>query len=73
MNPDSATQAGTFRLCPYTIADLAKIYGVTKPTMRKWLTPFKDRMGERNGHYYSVNQVKLIIDALGLPAIITIE
>jgi hypothetical protein len=60
-------EKGVFRLRPYTIAELAIVYGVCKRTLRKWLKPFLADIGKRQGHFYSIAQVKIIIDKIGLP------
>lgn len=60
-------ETGVFRLRPYTIAELAIIYGVCKRTLRKWLRPFQEDIGKRQGHFYSIAQVKIIIEKIGLP------
>jgi hypothetical protein len=52
---------------PYTHKELSGIYGVSKPTFTKWLLPFQDQIGERQGHFYTISQVKVIFDKLGLP------
>ena len=52
---------------PYSIKDLAGIYGVCAKTLKKWITPFIDEIGEKNGRYYSVAQVKVIFEKLGVP------
>jgi response regulator of citrate/malate metabolism len=55
------------QLRPYTIAELADMYGVSKKTLRKWLEPFQELIGQRNGFFYTIVQVKIIFDKLGLP------
>lgn len=57
----------TLRIKPYTVKQLAIIYGVSPKTFRKWVRPFKDEIGYRNGHFYSVLQLKVIIGRLGAP------
>jgi transposase-like protein len=52
---------------PYTVSELCKIYGVSARTFKKWLKPFQKNIGKRNGRYYSVLQVEIIISMLGLP------
>jgi hypothetical protein len=34
---------------------------------KKWIKPFNNEIGEKNGRYYSVGQVKVIFDRLGVP------
>lgn len=53
---------------PYKHKELAFLYGVSKQTFSKWLIPFREKIGERKGHYYSVEQVKTIFVALGIPS-----
>jgi response regulator of citrate/malate metabolism len=62
MNPPNHVE-----LKPYTIAELADMYGVSKKTFRKWLEPFQEQIGERNGFFYSIVQVKIIFERLGMP------
>jgi transposase-like protein len=62
-----------FQLRPYTIAELSDIYGVSKKTFRKWLDPFQNEIGIRNGFFYTVKQVQVIIDKLGLPTMIDLD
>lgn len=53
---------------PYTLQELANLYGVSKPTFRKWIKPFEKEIGKRNGHYYTIAQVRIIFDKLSLPS-----
>ena len=53
---------------PYKHKELADLYGVSKQTFAKWLIPFKVKIGERKGHFYSVEQVKTIFSLLGIPS-----
>lgn len=66
-------QFGTFDLRPYTITELAEIYGVCRQTFRKWVRPFDEAIGERNGYFYSAIQVQMIIEKIGLPVEMSIE
>ena len=52
---------------PYSVKDLASIYGVCDKTLKKWVKPYATEVGEKNGRYYSVAQVKVIFDKLGVP------
>ena len=60
-------------LKPYTIKELAKIYGVCTKTFRRWINPIKKEIGERNGWFYSIAQVKIIFSELLLPSWIEVE
>ena len=59
-------------LKPYKLTELCAIYEVSKPTLRKWISELKE-LGKRNGHYYSIAQVKIIFDNLLLPSTIEVE
>lgn len=54
----------------YSTRELARIYGVCDKTLVKWMKPFLKEIGEKQGRYYTVAQVKIIFDKLGLPSII---
>ena len=56
-----------------TTAELSELYGVCSRTLKKWITPFETEIGERRGRYYTINQVKVIYDKLGLPAEISLD
>jgi hypothetical protein len=56
------------KIKPYKHKELSILYGVSKKTFSKWLLPFKEKIGERKGHYYSVEQVKKIFVVLGIPS-----
>ena len=59
---------------PRTIKEFARYYGVDRRTFLKWIScpTLKDVRPER-GYYFSVNQVKLIINHLGSNEEIQIE
>ena len=52
---------------PYSTKDLSKIYGVCDKTFNRWIKPFIAVVGLKNGRYYTVAQVKIIFDKLGVP------
>ena len=56
-----------FMLKPYSGKELRILYGITYKTFVKWLSPFKEQLGEAIGGIYNVNQVRLIIEKLGIP------
>ena len=51
----------------YSIGELSKLYEQSVKTMNRWLKPHVDTIGQRQGRYYTVKQVELIFEALGLP------
>jgi hypothetical protein len=52
---------------PYSAKEIADIYGVCDKTVKKWIKPFSEQVGEKHGRYYNVAQVKIIFEKLGLP------
>ena len=57
-------------LKPYTPAEMARVYGVSKKVLNRWLAPHRQAVGERQGLYYTTLQVKIIFEKLGLPSLI---
>jgi hypothetical protein len=55
---------------PYTMKELCEIYQVSDKTMRKWLQPFAEQIGKRQGHIYNVAQVVTIFTNLGVPGVL---
>ena len=64
------TEKNTIVLKHYTQGELSMIYGVDHRTFKKWLRPFADELGKKEGRYYSIPQVKIIFGKLQLPSII---
>lgn len=54
---------------PYTLKELAILYGVDSRTFKTWLVPFNKQLGEKIGRYYMIAQVKVIFEKLDLPSI----
>lgn len=63
----------TVMVKPYTISELARIYGVCRETLQKWINEFKEEVGERKGRYYTIPQVKIIFENLSVPYTIEVE
>ncbi len=55
---------------PYTMKELCEIYQVSDKTLRKWLEPFAEQIGKRQGHIYNVAQVVTIFTNLGVPGVL---
>jgi hypothetical protein len=51
----------------YSLKQIASLYCVSKQTFKLWLKPFEKEIGKRIGHFYSVKQIKIILDKLGTP------
>ncbi len=56
-----------FELKAYSKRELAEKYQVSVKTFDKWLKPFTEKIGEKRGRYYTVNQVKTMLEVLGVP------
>lgn len=52
---------------PCTLKELAAMYTVSTKTMRTWLQPHKEEVGEKTGRYYTTLQVRTIFEKLGEP------
>jgi hypothetical protein len=52
---------------PYSPAELSKLYGVSKRTLRRWVSPLEKKVGKRIGQFYTVKQVEVLFKHLGLP------
>jgi len=59
------------KIIPFSTKDLSGIYGVSNKTFLNWIKPFAEEIGERRGRYFSVIQVQIIFNKLGIPFIIT--
>lgn len=64
-----STTTGTIEIKPYSITELARIYGVTIHTMKKWLKPHLPSIGEKPARLFTALQTKIIFEKLGLPGI----
>ncbi len=52
---------------PYSLKELAELYGMSVHTISKWLKPFQEMIGKRNGRFYTNLQVQKIFSFLGEP------
>jgi hypothetical protein len=51
--------------CSHTA--LAKAYGISAKVLHTQLKPFKKTIGLRNGYYYNLQQLLIIIEKVGMP------
>lgn len=51
----------------YSTKELAQFYGVCDKTLLKWMRPFTKDIGQKQGRYYTVAQVRIIFEKLGMP------
>jgi uncharacterized protein YjcR len=52
---------------PYSLTELAEIYGVSNHTMKNWIKRHQNSVGDKVGRLYTALQVKTIFEKLGLP------
>ena len=55
------------KIAPYTPKELATMYGVSIKSLRTWLKPHRQYIGERISKYYTAKQVRIIFERLGEP------
>jgi hypothetical protein len=61
------TTDGKFILKAYSPKEIRGFYGVSIRTFNKWIEDFKTDIGDVKGKFYTVTQVKFIIEKLGTP------
>ena len=54
-------------LVPMNGVQIAKLYGIGMKTFRKWIAPHKYEIGEKRGRFYTIKQVKIILEKFGIP------
>jgi hypothetical protein len=52
---------------PYSTEELSKLYGICVKTFKKWTLPIEEKVGVKNGRFYTVTQTEKIFKHLGLP------
>jgi transposase len=50
---------------PYSIRELAEMYGISVNTFKKWVKPYKSEIGLKIGHFYNARQVEFILGKFG--------
>jgi len=58
---------GKFIVRPYMLKDLAIYYNVCTRTLRRWINKLAPEVGNKKMKFFTVEQVKIIITALGTP------
>lgn len=53
----------------YSVKEVADLYSISNKTLKKWLSPFENEIGERRGYFYNPKQVGIIFEKLGLPSL----
>jgi hypothetical protein len=67
MNTNTSANTMKIELQPCCLKDLAVMYKVNRRTIKQWLEPFESEIGEKNGRFYTIKQVKIIFDKIGNP------
>jgi len=57
----------TVEIKAYSLGELAALYEVSVRTMNRWLKPHLETIGKREGRFYTIKQVTIIFDKLGMP------
>jgi transposase len=52
---------------PYSCKEMASMYKVDRRTFKRWIDRFQSELGEKQGYFFSISQVKLIFGKLSLP------
>ena len=58
---------GNLLIKPYRLKDLAAIFDISQFTLKRWIDKYPDELGEKDGTYYSIQQVEFMIEKFGLP------
>ncbi|MBI2269940.1 MAG: hypothetical protein HYU69_06215 [Bacteroidetes bacterium] len=58
------------QLKAYSKKEVAQFYEVSPKTLKTWLTPFENEIGQKMGRFYNPKQMKIIFDKLGIPEVI---
>lgn len=53
---------------PYSYRELAALYEISDRCLKGWLVPFMTEIGEKKGRYFTLKQIRLIFEKLGMPA-----
>jgi len=66
--PANVPPPTAIELRPRSLKELSGLYRISSKTLKKWLLPFKNEIGERIGNYYTIPQVRKIFEMLGFPS-----
>ena len=55
-----------FVLRPYNLSQLAHLYQVSRPTMKKWIQPILSQLGTISCRLFTIRQVQIIFNHLGV-------
>jgi hypothetical protein len=60
----------TLEVKPYTMKEMAAIYCISARSFATWIKKIEPHVGRKQGRYFNVHQVRMIIEKLGLPGTI---
>ena len=52
---------------PYCYKELETLFGVSRKTLKTWLRPFWKDIGQKQGRYFTIKQIKVIFEKVGMP------
>jgi hypothetical protein len=58
---------GSISARPCSMNDFVTLYGVSSKTMRRWIEPCREALGERKTYVFTVKQVNIIFAKIGKP------
>lgn len=67
MKQNEKTPTTEIQLKPYSITELAELYGRSVKSMKTWLGYIEKELGPRMGHYYTPKQVRIIFEEFEVP------
>lgn len=64
---------GNLIIKPYQLQHLGEIYEVHPRTVRRWIDKLVPQIGKKKVKYFTIEEVILIVNAIGLPQIIELK
>ena len=64
---------GNLIIKPYQLQHLGEIYEVHPRTVRRWIDKLAPQIGRKKVKYYTIEEVVIIVNAIGLPQIIELK
>lgn len=64
---ENISKEDIFILRPFTHKELALLYNVCWATFQRWIKMHEEEIGKKQGHFYNINQVRLIFRIFGMP------
>jgi hypothetical protein len=64
---ESARSGTVVYVRPFTFVKLCELYGMNYRALKTLLRPIQDKLVITRGYYYSVRQVEIIYDFIGVP------